>query len=155
SLDAFSTAGGTSLALPYPQATLPCLSPTTTRALKLKRRPPLTTAAQRRIFTTRSSKPSCRDSRSLAMNYSCRVNSPLSPSGEGLGVRGRSNTKLRLPRPFTPNPSPPEGRGGQISSELQPAFAGGVGEGLDPAVVAVVAAVEGGLGNALALGGRG
>ena len=38
----------------------PCWSPTTTRALKLKRRPPLTTAAQRRIFTTRSSRPSCR-----------------------------------------------------------------------------------------------
>ena len=37
------------------QATLPFLSPTTTSALKLKRRPPLTTAAHRRIFTTRSS----------------------------------------------------------------------------------------------------
>ena len=33
-------------------ATRPALSPTTTSALKLNRRPPFTTAAQRRIFTT-------------------------------------------------------------------------------------------------------
>jgi len=42
-----STAMGTSLALPYPTPTLPLRSPTTTRAAKLNRRPPLTTFAQR------------------------------------------------------------------------------------------------------------
>src|SRR6476660_6280376 len=51
---AFSTAGGTSFALPYPQPTLPLPSPTTTSAAKLKRRPPLTTAAQRLICTVLS-----------------------------------------------------------------------------------------------------
>ena len=50
---AFSTLGGTSLALPYPQPTLPLPSPTMVMAAKLKRRPPFTTAAQRRMLTTR------------------------------------------------------------------------------------------------------
>lgn len=52
SLTAFSTASGTSFPLPYPYPTLPELSPTTTSAVKLNRRPPFTTHAQRRICTT-------------------------------------------------------------------------------------------------------
>src|SRR5215217_7154764 len=47
-------AAGTSLALPYPTPTVPSPSPTTTRAVKLNRRPPLTTFATRLIATTRS-----------------------------------------------------------------------------------------------------
>src|SRR5215212_8499073 len=47
-------AAGTSFALPYPTPTVPSPSPTTTRAVKLKRRPPLTTLATRLIVTTRS-----------------------------------------------------------------------------------------------------
>src|SRR5262249_25475693 len=45
-------ASGTSLALPSPNPTWPLLSPTTTRALKLKRRPPFTTLATRLMWTT-------------------------------------------------------------------------------------------------------
>src|SRR3954470_13870554 len=48
-------ASGTSPALPRPAPTCPAPSPTTTIALKLKRRPPLTTLATRLIWTTRSS----------------------------------------------------------------------------------------------------
>src|SRR5579872_1462757 len=51
-LTAFSTACGTSEALPYPQPTFPRLSPSTTSAVNVKRRPPLTTQAQRRIWMT-------------------------------------------------------------------------------------------------------
>ena len=60
----FWMAAGTVLAFPRPVPTLPLPSPTTTRAEKLKRRPPLTTLATRRISTTlswRSEAPSrCR-----------------------------------------------------------------------------------------------
>src|SRR5215218_9705726 len=48
-------ASGTSPAFPSPAPTWPAPSPTTTIALKLKRRPPLTTLATRLIWTTRSS----------------------------------------------------------------------------------------------------
>src|SRR5262245_55784079 len=61
SLTAFSTAGGTSFALPYPQPTFPRPLPTITIPLKLKRRPPLTTAAQRRILMTFSIKSPLRE----------------------------------------------------------------------------------------------
>src|SRR5262249_43536452 len=45
-------ASGTSLALPSPKPTRPFWSPTTTSALKLKRRPPFTTLATRLMCTT-------------------------------------------------------------------------------------------------------
>src|SRR4051812_386654 len=48
-------ASGTSPALPRPTPTWPAPSPTTMTALKLNRRPPLTTLATRLIWTTRSS----------------------------------------------------------------------------------------------------
>src|SRR5262245_21503270 len=51
-------ASGNSPALPRPAPTCPAPSPTTTTALKLKRRPPLTTFATRLIWTTRSSSAS-------------------------------------------------------------------------------------------------
>src|SRR5262245_5792687 len=51
-------ASGTSPALPRPTPTWPLPSPTTTTALKLNRRPPLTTFATRLIWTTRSSRVS-------------------------------------------------------------------------------------------------
>src|SRR5215217_1405876 len=47
-------AAGTSLALPYPNPTLPAPSPTTTSAVKENRRPPLTTLATRLMAMTRS-----------------------------------------------------------------------------------------------------
>src|SRR5215510_7865237 len=48
----FLIADGTSLALPTPKPTMPCPSPTTTRALKLRFLPPLTTLVTRLIDTT-------------------------------------------------------------------------------------------------------
>ena len=48
------TASGMTRDLPIPAPTLPSPSPTTTRALNLSRRPPLTTFAIRRVYTTRS-----------------------------------------------------------------------------------------------------
>src|SRR3954468_8071644 len=50
----FWIASGTSLALPYPTPTTDFSSPTTTRAVNEKRRPPLTTFATRLISMTRS-----------------------------------------------------------------------------------------------------
>src|SRR5918993_5410328 len=54
----FRIDSGTSPALPMPTPTWPAPSPTTTTALKLNRRPPLTTLATRLIWTTRSSSAS-------------------------------------------------------------------------------------------------
>src|SRR5205823_4791425 len=45
-------ASGTSFALPSPKPTRPLPSPTTTKALKLNRRPPFTTLATRLMWTT-------------------------------------------------------------------------------------------------------
>src|SRR5919199_1422754 len=80
-------AAGTVLALPRPTPTLPLPSPTTTSALKLKRRPPLTTFATRRISTTLS------------------WNSPPSrwPRSRGRGpLASRSLVVLPPPRGFPP-----------------------------------------------------
>src|SRR3954463_3445677 len=52
-------AEGTSFALPTPKPTTPCPSPTTTRALKLRFLPPLTTLVTRLIETTVSLISSC------------------------------------------------------------------------------------------------
>src|SRR5207237_735718 len=50
--EALRIASETSFALPNPQPTFPSWSPATINALKLKRRPPLTTFAQRLMKTT-------------------------------------------------------------------------------------------------------
>ena len=55
----FLIAEGTSLALPTPKPTTPCPSPTTTRALKLRFLPPLTTFVTRLMETTVSLRSSC------------------------------------------------------------------------------------------------
>src|SRR5688500_1414957 len=55
----FLIADGTSLALPTPNPTTPWPSPTTTRALKLRFLPPLTTFVTRLIETTLSLISSC------------------------------------------------------------------------------------------------
>src|SRR5205085_663951 len=90
------------------------------------RRPPLTTAAQRRIFTTRSSRPSCRLSRS----------------------RSRAMCKpapVRASKPTGCNP-------GAWELELQAPLAGRVGQRLDAAMISVMSAVEGRLADTLLLG---
>src|SRR5512146_2996309 len=55
----FLIADGTSFALPMPKPTTPWPSPTTTRALKLRFLPPLTTFVTRLIETTLSLMSSC------------------------------------------------------------------------------------------------
>src|SRR5262245_41822251 len=66
----FLIAEGTSFALPTPKPTTPWPSPTTTRALKLRFLPPLTTFVTRLIETTVSLMSSCEGSmRSLVLMY--------------------------------------------------------------------------------------
>src|SRR3954447_10025268 len=101
---------------------MPSPSPTTTSAVKLKRRPPLTTLATRLIATTRSTyavfswaAPPERSRRSRR--------SPEPPARRcGPGIRQSSQKEK--------------------TSELQPALAGCVGEGGDSPVVPPAAAVE-------------
>ena len=86
-------ASGTSFALPRPKPTRPLLSPTTTSALKLKRRPPFTTLATRLMWTTFSfsSVPRSSTIRRWLLDPSapCRVPSEL---------RGRPRGRPRRPR---------------------------------------------------------
>src|SRR4051812_4478257 len=116
---------------------MPSPSPTTTSAVKLKRRPPLTTLATRLIVTTRSmnavfSAALSRGPRSFRSRRSRRPEfSPVPP-----------------PAP-APGPPPPRRWGPAIrgsfpssSSQCQTAFAGAVRHRGHPAVVPVAAAVE-------------
>src|SRR3712207_6905010 len=125
-------AAGTSLALPWPTPTVPSPSPTITRAVNLKRQPPLTTLDTRLMATTRSMKL-------------------LFSAGAPPGPRPPS----RRSRRSLPPPAPPPRRCGPgirrpsrsacsrgRSSEVQPALAGAVGQRRDPALVAVPAPVE-------------
>src|SRR3954454_13930828 len=91
---------------------MPASSPTTTRAVNEKRRPPLTTLATRLISTTRScrSRPELETERSGAAMESFEVSGQMVVAG--------------------------------AISETQAALAGALGEGLDAAVVLVSAAVE-------------
>src|SRR5919201_438637 len=103
--------------------TLPLPSPTTTRAVKENRRPPLTTLATRLIATTRSS------------NCDLGASSRLS--------RPRSSRGGRLPCP----PGPRRGAGAIelppcVSLEVQAALAGSLGQRAHAAVVLEAAAVE-------------
>src|SRR5918997_4878565 len=81
-------AAGTVFALPRPTPTRPLPSPTTTRALKLNRRPPLTTLATRRISTT------------LSWNSLSRPPRPPRPPPPRL-------SRPRPPGPPGPPPRPP------------------------------------------------
>src|SRR5450759_236723 len=82
---------GTSPALPRPTPTWPAPSPTTTIALKLKRRPPLTTFATRLIWTTRSSSVSLLGSmRATGCSFRPEVEAGLAGAvGERLDPAGR------------------------------------------------------------------
>src|SRR3954447_16889496 len=132
-------AAGTSLALPYPTPTVPSPSPTTTRAVKLKRRPPLTTLATRLMVTTRSTYAflSAAASRRLSRPPPGRSRRSLPPAPApapvprrwGPGIRRSSSLRRRW-------------CGGRGSSQRQPTLAGAVGDGRDPAVVLVAPTVE-------------
>src|SRR5262245_14525214 len=76
----FRMASGTSRALPSPTPTCPRPSPTTTSAVKEKRRPPLTTLATRLIATTRSVRSSALASIRASANP---ASSPLSEHQAG------------------------------------------------------------------------
>src|ERR671930_922898 len=91
-LRAFSTAfwiaRGTSRALPYPIPTTESSSPTATRAVNEKRRPPLTTLATRLISITRS----CRSS---------PLGETLSTAMERVRVEDEGARSSELKTPFT------------------------------------------------------
>src|SRR3712207_627629 len=124
---ALRIASGTSRALPWPKPTRPRWSPTTTRAAKPKRRPPLTTFATRLMWT------------SLSTNSLSRFSSRCS----------------RCPdRSLCAMPVPPVDREIKITPasvralEAQPALARGVGQRLDAAMIEIGAAVEDDLADA-------
>src|SRR5947208_2523032 len=104
---------------------MPSPSPTTTSAVKLNRRPPLTTLATRLIATTRSR---------------CGLFSAGAPP------RPPSRRLSRRPPPSVlPDPPPLRcGPGIELASllELESGFAGAVGEGRDATRITVAAAVE-------------
>src|SRR5665647_2205672 len=91
------------------------------RAAKEKRRPPLTVAATRLMWTSFST-----------MSLS-------------------ASSRLRSRRP----PRSSLGRAMAFPLEVQAGFARGVGQGLDPAVIQVAAAIEDHVGHALFLGAGG
>src|SRR5580698_4874427 len=135
----FAMAAGTSLALPYPTPTIPLPSPTTTRAVKLNRRPPLTTLATRLIVTTCSRYAACLSAWLPPRRSSRRSRRSLPP----------------LPPLLPPLPPPRRGAPGispssflhcrtycGACSQPQSAFPGSVSHGGDPAMVLVAAAVE-------------
>src|SRR5436853_5156173 len=89
-------ASGTSPALPSPIPTCPCSSPTTTRALKLKRLAPLVTLATRLIQIARSVVRLI----ASALTRRCRYSNPA-----GFGAGGASSFLSFLtfpPLPLTP-----------------------------------------------------
>src|SRR5436853_1441174 len=91
-------ASGTAPALPSPIPTCPCSSPTTTRALKLKRLAPLVTLATRLIQIARSVVRLI----ASALTRRCRYSSPA-----GFGAGGASSFLSFLtfpPLPLTPLP---------------------------------------------------
>ena len=106
----FRIASGTSPALPSPQPTWPAPSPTTTTALKLKRRPPLTTFATRLIWTTRSSRVSLLGSilatwAPCCALHACRLAAPALFRNRG---RPRGRRRQATSPPVVPVPGPIE-----------------------------------------------
>src|SRR3954468_12671502 len=114
---------------------MPSPSPTTTSAVKLNRRPPLTTLATRLMVTTRSTKA---------------VFSP--PPSRSRRVARARRSRRPLFSPLVPAPVPPPRRWGpairrsfslaRSCSQAQAALTGAVGHRRDPAVIAVATAVE-------------
>src|SRR3954468_5217598 len=134
-------AAGTSLALPYPTPTLPSPSPTITRAVKLKRRPPLTTLDTRLMATTRS------------MKLLFSAGAPPGPPPPSRRSRRSFPPPAPPPRRCGPGIRRPSRSSNQsCASEVQPRLASAVGQGRDPSGVPVAAAVEHDCGDAGGLG---
>src|ERR1700748_2306402 len=118
---ALRIASGTSRALPCPKPTRPFWSPITTSAAKPKRLPPLTTFATRLMWTSLSTNSLSRSSRSRFRSRPPRSRSPaMFPI---LRRRSASIFKSGL-------------------LEAQSAFARGIRERLDAAVIEIAATVE-------------
>src|SRR5229473_2284827 len=134
-----------------------------TIAAKPKRRPPFTTLATRLMPTSFSTKSL--SSRSPRWRSPSRPRPPRSrPPEDRAPADDRSPPPGRAPPP--PGRAPPPGVRAMkaLSLENEPALAGGVGQGLDPAMEEIAAAVEhdggdagglGALGDELADGRRG
>src|ERR1051325_5868078 len=141
-------ASATSPALPRPTPTRPRLSPTTTRALKLKRRPPLTTLADRLMKTTFS------DNSALA--FSSAVRNSVPPSVDPGRARRGPRPPMPPRGPPRPGPALPRLKSATVyllvSLEFQSALARRVRQRLDLAMIARAGAVENHTLDALGLG---
>src|SRR5881409_3555924 len=124
---ALRIASGTSWALPRPTPTWPRPSPTTTSAVKEKRRPPLTTFATRLMDTTRSFSSSTLGSILVSATY-CLLSfvraAALPPQPSLLGEASEGAVE-----------APSESKG-------EAAGARGIRQRLHPAVILVTAAIE-------------
>src|SRR5918993_35624 len=122
----FLIADGTSFALPTPNPTTPCASPTTTRALKLRFLPPLTTLVTRLMLTTVSFRSSCDGSIFSRVSIMCLASSyPLPASRFPLSACCLAGSWER-----------------EASLELQPRLARRLGDRADAPVIQEPAAVE-------------
>src|SRR5437667_9507648 len=112
---------------------MPSPSPTTTRAVKLKRRPPFTTLATRLIATTRSTYALFSTAPSRRPSRRSRRSPPPAPVPRrwGPGIRSSSSQYERSSAQTSLAPS-----------ERQPALASALCERSHPAVVTVAATVE-------------
>src|SRR5579862_2451218 len=130
---------------------LPFWSPTTVRAAKLNRRPPLTTLAQRLMKTTFSSMGGPSPTETGWSRWRMSRRGPRGPSrrgprlpkgaelgGVGVGAGAGAGVGASVAGVLGEIVSLLIG----IGSEYEAALAGGVGEGLDLAVIAGAAAVE-------------
>src|SRR5262245_43253438 len=128
---------------------MPSPSPTTTSAVKLNRRPPLTTLATRLIVTTRS--------RCGVFSATSRAPRPSRPPRPPRPSRPPSRPP---PSVLVPDPEPRRCGPGItvhfsfriIGLELETGFAGGVSQGRNAACVPVATAVEDHLVDARGLG---
>src|SRR6266446_2155931 len=120
-------ASETSFALPKPKPTRPCLSPMTISALKLNRRPPFTTLAQRLMKTSFSISSAC----NWPANAPVFTKAPFSGFSGSTGAAGARRARGVLERVSA-----------AIMLEVESAFAGGIGKRFHFAVINVAAAVE-------------
>src|SRR3712207_2059079 len=124
---------------------LPSPSPTITRAVKLKRRPPLTTLDTRLMATTRS----------IKLLFS--AGAPPGPRPPSRRSRRSLPPPAPPPRRCGPGIRRPSRSGGSrcSSSEVQPTLAGAVGQRRNAALVPVATPVEHDRGDAGGLGALG
>src|SRR5262245_36401015 len=136
----FLIADGTSFALPTPKPTTPWPSPTTTSALKLRFLPPLTTLVTRLMLTTVSFRSSC--DASILSRVSIISSFPLPASSFQLTLARIRNACRSQSLRSSPFPQAGSGEQEAGSLELEPRFPCALGDGANPAVIEVAAAVE-------------